>query len=107
MENNRIGRRTPLSLAGPAAFLAAAGAVGLWLWLARGDGPALLAVEALAVAVPLLAFWRWRARAARRWSAVVNAYADREIARARRLAVPRQGAAVPTSAGGLNHRRVS
>jgi hypothetical protein len=106
MEINTIGR-TPLSLVGSVVFLAAAGAVGLWLWLARGDGPAPLAAAALVVAAPLLALWQRRARAARRWSAAVNAYADREIARARRLAVLRQARAVPTPARGLNHRRVS
>jgi hypothetical protein len=107
MESNRIGHRAPLSLVGPAAFLAAAGAVGLWLWLGQADGPAPLAAAALVVAALLLAVWRRRARAARRWSAAVNAYADREIARARRLAVLRQARAVPTPARGLNHRRVS
>ena len=109
MQNTRIGRRTPWSLlvGWSAAFLAAAGAVGLWLWLARGDGPALLAAEALAIAVPLLAVWWWRGRAARRWRAAVNAYADREVARARPLAARRQALAVPAFANGLNHRRVS
>jgi hypothetical protein len=108
MKNTRIGRRTPWSLVGwSAAFVAAAGAVGLWLWLARGDGPALLAAEALVIAVPLLAAWRWRARAARRWSAAVNAYADREIARARRLAARRQAPAAAALAQALNGRQVS
>ncbi len=96
MKNTRIGRRTPWSLlvGWSVAFLAAAGAVGLWLWLARGDGPALLAAEALVIVVPLLAVWRWRARSARRWSAAVNAYAEREMARA-----GRQARAVPASRG--------
>jgi hypothetical protein len=83
MENNWIGR-TPLSLIWPAAFLVAAGAVGSWLWLARGDGlQVLLAGTALAVLVVLGPVWRWRARSARRWNAVVDAYAEREIARLR------------------------
>jgi hypothetical protein len=108
MVNTRIGRRTPWSLlVGWSAALLAAGAVGLWLWLARGDGPALLAAEALAIAVPLLAVWLWRARSARRWSAAVNAYADREIARARRLAARRQAPAVAALADGLNHRHLA
>lgn len=104
MKNTRIGRRTPWSLVvgWSVAFLAAASAVGLWLWLAQGDGPALLAAEALVIGVPLLAVWWWRGRAARRWSAAVNAYAEREIARARR-----QAPAVPALVHGLNHRRVS
>ena len=107
MKNTRISRRAPRTWVGPAAFLAAAGAVGLWLWLARGDGPALLAAESLAIVVPLLAVWWWRGRAARRWSAAVNAYADREIARSRRLAARRQAPAFAALANGLNHRRVS
>jgi hypothetical protein len=83
MENNWIGR-TPLSLIWTAAFLATAGAVGLWLWLARGDGlQVLLAGTALAVLVVLGPVWRWRARSERRWNAVVDAYAEREIARLR------------------------
>ncbi len=102
MKNTRIGRRAPRSWLGPVAFLAAAGAVGLWLWLARGDGPALLAAEALAIALPLLALWWWRGRAARRWSAAVNAYAEREMAHTRRSARD-----VPAFANGLNRRRVS
>jgi hypothetical protein len=106
MRNNWVSRRTPRSLLWPAALLAA-GSVGLWLWLARGDGLALLAAEALIIALPLLAFWRWRARAARRWSEVVNAYADREIARARRLAALRQAQIAPASGGATHNRWVS
>ncbi|HZY90645.1 MAG TPA: hypothetical protein VFE78_37830 [Gemmataceae bacterium] len=101
MTNNWVARRTPLSLLGAAAVLGAAGAVGLWSWLARGGGvQAPLAAAALAGAVLLGIVWQRHARATRRWNAAVNAYAEREIARARRFAVP-------TPSRGLNHRRVS
>jgi hypothetical protein len=75
------------------------------LWLARAGGAeALLASAALALTVLLGIAWQRRARAARRWNAAVDAYADREIARARRLAAPRRAAA---GAAGSSTRRVS
>jgi hypothetical protein len=57
--------------------------------------------------VLLAIVWQRQARAARRWNAVVNAYADREIARARRFAAPRQAQTVPTRGGATHNRRAS
>src|SRR5437764_12861966 len=93
MRINWIGSRVALPLVWPALFLAA-GAVALLVWVAPGNGPrAVPAAAAFAGAGLLGAVWQRRARAARRWSAAVNAYAEREIAGARRLALPRR----PTS----------
>jgi hypothetical protein len=82
MENNWIGRRTPTSLVWPAALL---GAVGLWFWLAHGGSVAVLpGAAALVLAAILGIVWLSRARAARRFNAAVDAYAEREIDRERR-----------------------
>jgi len=84
MEKNEIGHDKPISLIGPTAILGASGAVGLWLWLAQGVSlQVLLAPAVLLLAAALIIVWQSRARAARRLRAVVDAYADREIARSR------------------------
>jgi hypothetical protein len=44
-----------------------------------------LVVAALVATAVLIIFWLFRARAARRRRAALDAYADREIARVRRL----------------------
>jgi hypothetical protein len=86
MRNYQTDRRKPTSLLGlavcsAAVVLGAAGVGGLWFGLAAGRGwPVLLAGAVLAGAV----VWLSRARAARRWQAALDAYAKREIIRARR-----------------------
>src|SRR5262249_36771886 len=92
MENNRIGRRTPTSL----------GAVGLWFLPAHGDGVAvLLGAAALVLTAILGIVWLSRARAARRFNAAVDAYADGEIDRARRRNGPQRARGVSTRGGAL------
>jgi hypothetical protein len=83
MENERMSRRKPLSLVGPVVFLGLAGAAGCWLWLAKGDRvQGLLAATALALTVISGVIWQWYVRAGRRRQAALDAYAEREIARA-------------------------
>jgi hypothetical protein len=99
MENNRIGRRTPSSLLWPVTFL---GAVGLWFWLAHGDGVAvLLGAAALVLTAILGIVWLSRARAARRLNAALDAYAEREINRERRRHGPQRVRGVSTGRGAL------
>jgi hypothetical protein len=98
MENNWIGRRTPTSLVWPAALL---GAVGLWFWLAhRGSVAVLPGAAALVLTAILGIVWLSRARAARRFNAAVDAYAEREIDRGRRTraaaVLPARRRPVPT-----------
>ena len=50
---------------------------------------ALLAIVAVALLAVLGVVWLVRARAARRWRAAINAYAERELARPRRGKLPR------------------
>jgi hypothetical protein len=99
MENNRIGRRMATSLVWPVTFL---GAAGLWVWLARGEGVAvLLGAPALALTAVLGMVWRSRIRAARRFHAAVEAHAEREIDRERRRSALRRALAAPTPARAL------
>jgi hypothetical protein len=56
------------------------GVVGLWFGLAHSDGVAvLLGAAALVLTAIFGIVWLSRARAARRFHAVVDAYAEREI----------------------------
>ncbi|SRR6266536_81229 len=89
MENNQTGRPAITFVVWLATFCAAAvvgaGMVGA-LWFRPVDGrgrQALLAAAALALTAVLGVVWQSRARAARRWEAALDAYAEREIARAR------------------------
>jgi hypothetical protein len=78
MTNNE-NRRT--SLLWPAAFLGAV--AGLWCWLAQGDRlQVFLACAGLVLAVVLGSVWAFRARAAGRLQAALDAFAEREIAQA-------------------------
>jgi len=64
----------------------------IWLPLADGRGaPAFVAASVLALAVVLGIIWRSRAHTARRWKAALDAYAVREIARARRSKLAMKG----------------
>jgi hypothetical protein len=73
------------SWAGPVTLLAVDGAAGLWMWQTRGTFvPLWSAVVLLATAAVLGAAWLYRVRASRRLSAALNAYAEQELARARR-----------------------
>src|SRR5262245_55997694 len=99
MKNNRIGRRTPTSLVWPVPLL---GAVGFWFWLAHADGvAALLGAAALVLTATLGIVWLSRARAARRFNAALDAYAEREIDRERRRSGPQRVRVVSTGGGAL------
>jgi hypothetical protein len=64
-------------------------AVGPWVRPATGRGwPVLLAVAAVALLVLLPTLWLYRARTTRRWKASLDAYGEREIARARYRKAP-------------------
>ncbi len=89
MANNQTGRPTGTFVVWLATFCTAA-VVGAELigalWFRPVDGrnrQALLAAAALALTAVLGFVWQSRARAARRWNAALDAYAEREIARAR------------------------
>jgi hypothetical protein len=83
--NERNGRK-PSSVTWAAAFtVVAVLAAGVFVWAAGGRGwQAVPLVAALVVATALVKGRFFRARAARRRSAILDAYADREIARTRR-----------------------
>jgi hypothetical protein len=90
MKRNEGTRSKSASWAGPVGLLAVAGAAGLWLWQAHGANvPLGPAVGLLALTVVLGVVWLYRVRAARRLFAALDAYAERELARAeRRLHTP-------------------
>jgi hypothetical protein len=68
-------------------------AAGFWLSLAHGGGVAVLSgAAALGLTAVLGTVWLSRARAARRFTAAVDAYAEREICRQRRRKKAAEGA---------------
>jgi hypothetical protein len=76
-------------------------AVVPWLWLAHGDGVrALLGAVALVLTPILGAVWLSRARAARRFNAAMDAFAEREIDRERRRHGPQPVRDIFTRIGG-------
>jgi hypothetical protein len=98
MESTCSGR-TPTSVVFPVTFLED---VGLWFWLADGGGAAVLLGAAALVLTALLGIaWLSRARGARRCTAAVDAYADREIDRERRKNGPQRVRGVSTRMGAL------
>jgi len=85
---NSTGRKAG-SLLGPVALLSSSAATGLWLTFARDGGQMLLSAALLALTASLGTVWLVRARAVRRLNAAVEAYAERELARAQRRRVAR------------------
>jgi hypothetical protein len=88
VKNYSIGQRKSVPLAGPAVFLGFGGGAGLWLGLAPDSFQVLLAAAILTLTVVLGAVWYFWGRATRRLHAVVDLYAEREIAREQRLKLP-------------------
>jgi hypothetical protein len=82
MKNNLIARRKVVSLIWPVAFLGSGGGAGIWLGFAQDS--VLLASVVLTLTALLGIVWLSRIRAARRWNAAVEAYAERELAREQR-----------------------
>jgi hypothetical protein len=83
MKSNESANPKWASWEGPVALLTVAGAVGLWLWQTQGDYvPLWPAVGLLALTAALGAVWLYRGRAARRFLAVLDAYAEQELTRA-------------------------
>jgi hypothetical protein len=85
IENNRTARP---SLIGPATF-ATALAVAAFIWLALPAAndrawPVLLPAAAFVLTGGLGVLWHGHARAARRFTAALDAYAGQEIVRAQR-----------------------
>jgi hypothetical protein len=65
--------------------LAIAGAAGVGLWMTQGASLPLRSVGSLvALTAALSMVWLYRVRAARRLSAALDAYAERELDRAKR-----------------------
>jgi hypothetical protein len=78
------------------------GAAGLWFWLAHGDSAVvLLGAAALVLTAIFGLVWLSGARATRRFSAAVDAYAEREIERERRGKEPQKARGVFTPRGAL------
>jgi hypothetical protein len=70
----------------PVALLATDGAVGYWFGVGPTDGAdRILAATVLAIAALAAIIWQYRRQARERWHAVLNRYAEREIARSREL----------------------
>jgi hypothetical protein len=107
MFNNTYGRRTPLVLPWSGIMYAAGAltlgvAAGLWLLLAHGQGwQVLLPAAVVALAAIIGMAWQSRARAADRLHAALDAYARRELARARRRQAPTRGPALSAHRGVL------
>lgn len=81
MINNLIGHWMPRS---QVWLVTLPGAVGLWFWLTHGnDVERLLGAAAFFLTATLGTVGLSRARAARRFHAAVDAYAEREIDRER------------------------
>jgi hypothetical protein len=113
MESKRTGRQKPGVVVWLAAFVAIAGlgagvAGELWLRSAEGGSwQALLPAAILALTAVLGIVLLFRARAARRWNAAVDAYAEREIARDQRKQALKRGRSVSTARGILQRLRAS
>jgi hypothetical protein len=84
MQNYSPGRRNAVSLLWLAVFLGCGGAAVLWLGRAHDSVEVLLAGAVLALTAVRGGVWLSRSRAVRRLNAVVEAYAERELARTRR-----------------------
>ena len=65
------------------ATLGVGGVVGFWMGLEYAGGARLLPAAALVIGVALSLLWLFRIRAREQSQAIWNAYADREIERAR------------------------
>jgi hypothetical protein len=86
-------------------LVALLGAAGSWFWLAHWDRVAvLLGAAALALTAFLGIICLARARAARRFNAALDAYADQELDRQRRKNGPWKRGVVSTRGGGLAAR---
>jgi hypothetical protein len=88
MTNHSRGWGTVLFLLGPALTLGAVATIGLWLGLFEDGRLGLPAALALALLTVAGTVWRWRSLADRRLRDTLDAYAEKEIARAER---PRRG----------------
>ena len=98
MKSNWI-RHTPTALIGQVALF---GAAGIWFWLAHWDSIAELLVAAAVVLTAILGIvWFSGARAARRFNAAMDAYADLEIDRQRRTNGTWKRGVVSIRGGGL------
>jgi hypothetical protein len=107
MTNNEIDRKFP-SLVWPVAALGVGGIIGLWFGFTRGESaPTLLAFAVLAVAAAVGIVWRFRARAARRLRAALDAYAEWDIARMQRWNAPKQVRLISARGSRLPSRRAS
>jgi len=85
MASNWIGNVKLGSAVWPAAFLGVTAAGGVWLWLARADTAYALRVSPVfAITATLGCVGVSRARTTTRWRGALDAYAEREIARANR-----------------------
>src|SRR5262249_62059163 len=113
METNQTRRQKPgvvVWLAGVCAVAVLGAGVAGGVWLRRaGDGSwqALLPAAVLALAAALGLVWLARVRAARRWNAAVDAYAEREIARSLRRHAAKRGRSVSAPRGILQRLRAS
>jgi hypothetical protein len=104
MNDNSNSRRRGLSLVWPAILLGTVGASGLWFWLALGDpAQVFLASALMALTAMLTLVWLSRLRATRRLHATLDAYADREIMRAKRRQARKNGQTI--SSRGFYSRR--
>ena len=102
MDNTWIGRLATPSLIWLVALL---GAAGLWFWLRPEHSVAeMLGAAGLVLTAILGIVWLSRARAARRFNAALDAYAEREIDRERRTraaaVVAARGRPVPAKGEG-------
>ena len=82
MNDNAVTRARSIQWAVLLTLLAIGGLVGLWLW--RTHSGLGIAAGLLMAAAALAAVLVSRVRAARRFAAALDAYADQELARAER-----------------------
>ncbi len=106
MEKNWIYPSTPLSLVVGLPAFVGTGAVSVWAWLADSiSAQVMVAAAVLILAAVFGILWQSRARAARRLRAALDAFAEREMARARRRNPPKTTRTLSARGGVLQSRR--
>jgi hypothetical protein len=84
MSNSVFGSPTPNAMSIPAAFFGGVGLMAAGLCLACTTGwPVSSSAAVIGLSAVLAVSWLLRYRAAKRWQAVLDAYAETEIAQAR------------------------
>jgi hypothetical protein len=107
MESNWIAQRKLTARVWTAAAFAVLGAVALWLGAQSVTMQLLLAAAVAVVAGTLAIVLQFRSQAASRMLETLDAYAEREMARARRSRAAKKTRAFSSPVGNGQHRGAS